>query len=78
MGTLAEKMALVRAEKLACHAFAKHLTTCDRCLSKWHKPGGWFGLCETGRNLRDASVTAARALAKIDPAFAKKYASLIA
>jgi hypothetical protein len=69
MNTETGKMALVQAEKLACRAFAKHVATCNQCR---------VGLCKTGINLRDASIFAARRVAKIDPEFAKKYANLIA
>lgn len=72
------KMQLTRAEKLACKNFAAHLATCDWCLSRYHKPGGWDALCDNGINLRDAHVEAARARAKVDYEFGKHYASLVA
>jgi hypothetical protein len=75
MGELAEKMALVRAEKMACWEFAAHISNCANCLAKW-RTSGYSGLCENGLYLRDKHLTIAKARAAIDPDFAKEYTSL--
>ena len=74
MVTLSEKMALTRAEKLAVYDFAVHLARCEQCLANRS------ALCAAGIALRDASINAARALAKVDADadFAKRYPNLIA
>ena len=72
-------LGLKRDEQQACFDFAMHLSRCDACRSSGHgRIGSTSNLCAAGLKARDASITAARALAEVDPEFARKNAALIA